>query len=88
MHYSHVDVVLAYEVDAPSHLLLNIEAARGGSQALLSEDLVIDPPVPMQAYCDEVSGNRFVRFDAAPGPLRVRYRAQVQRSPMQVPMDL
>ena len=34
----------------------------------------------MQAFCDESSGNRFIRFDAAPGPLKIRYKAQVQRA--------
>ncbi|MDM0014264.1 transglutaminase family protein [Variovorax sp. J22P168] len=88
MHFSHVDAVLEYEVSAPSHLLLNIEAARSGAQALVSEDLVIEPPVEMQAFCDESSGNRFVRFDAKPGPLRIRYRAHVQRSHVETPNDL
>jgi len=88
MHFSHIDALLEYEVAAPSHLLLNIEAARSGAQALLSEDLVIEPAVPLQAFCDEGSGNRFVRFDAAPGPLRIRYQAHVQRAWAEVPTDL
>jgi len=88
MHFSHVDAVLEYEVAAPSHLLLNIEAARCGAQALVSEDLVIEPAVQMQAFCDEGSGNRFVRFDARPGPLKIRYKAHVQRTWAQVPTDL
>ena len=88
MHFSHIDALLEYEVAAPSHLLLNIEAARSGAQALISEDLVIEPAVPLQAFCDEGSGNRFVRFDAAPGPLRIRYKAHVQRVWAEVPTDL
>ena len=88
MHFSHIDALLEYEVAAPSHLLLNIEAARSGAQALLSEDLVIEPAVPLQAFCDEGSGNRFVRFDAAPGPLRIHYQAHVQRVWAEVPTEL
>ena len=53
MHFSHIDAVLDYEVSAPSHLLLNIEAVRSGAQALISEDLVIEPAVRMQAFCDD-----------------------------------
>lgn len=34
------------------------------------------------------SGNRFIRFDAAPGPLSIRYTASVQRSFVDVPVDL
>jgi len=88
MHFSHIDTVLDYEVAAPSHFLLNIEAARSGAQALVSEDLVIEPAVRMKAFCDEGSGNRFIRFDAAPGPLSIRYKAHVQRSPLVLPTDL
>lgn len=88
MHFSHVETVLDYEVAAPAHMLLNIEAARSGAQVLISEDLVIEPQVEMQAFCDEGSGNRFIRFDAEPGPLRIRYKASVQRSHVEVPPDL
>ncbi|RZL89742.1 MAG: transglutaminase family protein [Variovorax sp.] len=88
MHLSHLESVLEYEVAAPSHLLLNIEAARSGAQALVSEELEIAPPVEMQSFCDEASGNRFIRFDAQPGPLRIRYRASVQRAHVEVPTDL
>jgi transglutaminase-like putative cysteine protease len=88
LHFSHIEAVLDYEVAAPSHLLLNIEAARGGAQAVVQEDLVIEPAVERRAFCDEGSGNRFIRFDAAPGPLRIRYAASVQRAFVLVPPDL
>lgn len=88
VHFSHIETVLSYEVKAPAHLLLNIEAARNGMQSLLSEDLVIEPPVEMQTFCDESSGNRFIRFDAPPGPLTIRYRTSVQRSSAEVSPDL
>lgn len=89
MHFSDIDAVLEYQVKAPAHLLLNIEAARGSrAQAVQSEKLVIEPAVQLQAFCDESSGNRFVRFDAAPGPLKITYRAKVQRAQVLVPGDL
>lgn len=88
MHFSHIETVLDYEVAAPSHLLLNIEAVRSGAQVVLRENLVVEPAVEMHAFCDEGSGNRFIRFDAAPGPLRIRYTASVQRSFVEVPVDL
>lgn len=88
MHRSHIETVLDYQVAAPSHLLLNIEAARAGTQTVISESLVIEPAVAMQTFCDENSGNRFVRFDAAPGPLKIRYKATVQRAAIVVPTDL
>ncbi|RZI77790.1 MAG: transglutaminase family protein [Variovorax sp.] len=88
MHYSTIETVLEYQVYAPAHMVLNIEAARSGAQTVLSEELVVEPPVEMNAFCDENSGNRFIRFDAKPGPLQIRYRASVQRSPLVVPPDL
>jgi transglutaminase-like putative cysteine protease len=88
MHYSTIETVLDYQVYAPAHMVLNIEAARSGAQTVLSEELVVEPPVEMNAFCDENSGNRFIRFDAKPGPLKIRYRASVQRSPVVVPPDL
>jgi transglutaminase-like putative cysteine protease len=88
MHISHIDAQLDYEVTAPAHMLLNIEAARAGAQAVVEETLTIEPPTEMQVFCDEGSGNRFIRFDAKPGPLKIGYRATVQRSHVHVPPDL
>lgn len=88
MHFSRIETVLDYEVAAPSHLLLNIEAVRSGAQVVLRENLVVEPAVELHAFCDEGSGNRFIRFDAAPGPLKIRYTASVQRSFVEVPVDL
>ncbi len=88
MHISHIDAQLDYEVTAPAHMLLNIEAARSGAQAVVDETLTIEPPTEMQVFCDEGSGNRFIRFDAKPGPLKIGYKATVQRSHVHVPSDL
>jgi len=88
MHYSHIETVLAYEVTGPSHMLLNIEAARSSGQSVLSEELVVEPPLKLNAFCDEGSGNRFIRFDVDPGPLKIRYRTVVQRSPVVLPDEL
>ncbi|MGK6309463.1 transglutaminase-like domain-containing protein [Variovorax sp. DT-64] len=88
MHASNLEAVLDYEIEAPSHLVFNIEAARGGAQVVISEELEIEPAVQREAFCDEVSGNRFVRFDAPAGPLKIRYRAHVQRAHVLVPAEL
>lgn len=86
MHLSHIDLRLDYEVDAPAHLRLNIEATRTGAQTVLSEMLSIEPPpVRRQTGCEPESGNRFVRFDAQPGPLTIAYRATVRRPAVHVP---
>ncbi|HSV59330.1 MAG TPA: transglutaminase family protein [Variovorax sp.] len=88
MHASHIDAALCYEVASPAHFLLNVEVARWEGQQLLSESLRIEPPVPVRTFCDERSGNRFVRFDARPGSLVVRYAASVRRAPLQRPLTL
>lgn len=88
MHLSHIEAQLDYEVVAPAHMLLNIEAARSGMQTVIGEKLAIEPATPMRLFCDEGSGNRFIRFDAKPGPLKIRYRASVQRAHAVVPTDL
>lgn len=88
MHLSHIEAQLDYEVTAPAHLLFNIEVAHAGPQAVVREALLIEPPTEMQVFCDEASGNRFVRFDAKPGPLKIRYEASVQRAHVEVPNDL
>ena len=83
MHESHIEAVLDYQVDAPSHLVFNLEAARCGGQTVVSESLEVEPKLTMHAYGDEASGNRFIRFDAVAGPLRLRYRASVRRAAAQ-----
>jgi transglutaminase-like putative cysteine protease len=75
---SSVKADLEYEVNAPTHFCFNLEAARVDSQDIVSESLTVYPPVKLRTYCDENSGNRFVRFDAGAGPLRLSYRASVK----------
>lgn len=86
VYASVIEVVLEYHVATPSHLVLNIEAARIESQTVVSETLSVEPAVAINAYSDQCSGNRLFRFDAQPGVLKIRHRATVQRLP--VPMDL
>jgi transglutaminase-like putative cysteine protease len=78
MHLSTVETVLEYQVDAPTHFCFNIEAAHWASQRILSERLAISSGVDPHHFTDERSGNRFIRFDAAPGPLLVNYQAEVE----------
>jgi transglutaminase-like putative cysteine protease len=78
MHLSTVETRLAYTVRQPSHLLFNVEAAHWPTQAILSERLDVTPGVELHCFEDAHSGNRFVRFDAMPGPLVVAYKADVE----------
>jgi transglutaminase-like putative cysteine protease len=78
MHRSTVEAVLEYEVKAPTHFCFNLEAAHWPTQKILSERLAVSSGVAMRSFTDEVSGNRFLRFDAPPGPLLVDYKADVE----------
>jgi len=69
---------LGYEVAGGSTFLLNVEAAITPGQRLLHESLVTDPPLACERYTDRIVKNRFVRFNADAGPLRMNYRATVE----------
>ena len=78
MHLSTVETRLEYVVRQPSHLLFNVEAAHWPTQMIVAEHLEVTPAVDLHRFEDPQSGNRFVRFDAAPGPLVVAYKADVE----------
>lgn len=78
MHLSTVETVLEYQVQSPTHFCFNIEAAHWPTQKILSERLAISSGVTPHSYMDARSGNRFIRFDAGPGPLLVNYKAEVE----------
>jgi len=78
MHLSTVETVLEYQVKTPTHFCFNIEAAHWRTQKIVSERLAVSSGVAMRSFTDNTSGNRFFRFDAAPGPLLVNYKADVE----------
>ena len=75
-----IDCMLAYEVDAASEFVFLIHSAIGMGQTLVQENLRIEPPLPFRTYTDERSGNRFLRLQAQAGPLKLVYRAVVDRA--------
>lgn len=78
MHLSTVEAVLEYQVKVATHFCFNIEAAHWPTQTIISERLAVSPEVDLRKFSDGGSGNRFFRFDAAPGALRVHYKADVE----------
>ncbi|MCJ0765493.1 transglutaminase-like domain-containing protein [Variovorax terrae] len=71
-------VELAYEVTAPgTDFVFNIEAARTHHQRVLAEHLSISQTLVPQAHVDPITHNRYLRLQAHPGALRVRYDATV-----------
>lgn len=83
---SRIDVQLAYEVEAPTHFCLHLQVADHADQHLREERLQIEPSLPLHSYRDAVKGNRFVRFDAPPGLVQLRYSAEVEVN-YQLPPD-
>lgn len=78
MHLSTVETALEYNVKAPTHFCFNLEAAHWPTQKIVSERLAVSSGVAVRRFEDPGSGNRFFRFDAAPGPLLVDYKADVE----------
>jgi len=85
---STVEAALEYDVLAPTHFYFHIEAAQRPGQSILSERLAVSSAVSVHGYTDDASGNRFIRFDAPPGPLIINYQAEVELTPAHVPIDL
>lgn len=81
-----IDSTLEYAVDGLAEFVFMIHATKGMGQTLVQESLQIEPQMPFHTYSDGQSGNRFLRFQAQPGPLKVVYRALVDR--MIEPVDM
>ncbi|CAM3389296.1 transglutaminase family protein [Polaromonas hydrogenivorans] len=88
MHTSLLDCLLEYEVSGPAHFLFNIEAAFHEGQEVVEERLTITPSMKVRHFCNERSGNRFIRLDAPKGILSVNYHARVQLHSAPVPLHL
>ncbi|MFZ3139708.1 transglutaminase-like domain-containing protein [Polaromonas sp.] len=74
-----IDCTLDYVIDAPSEFVFLIHVAQGMGQTLIQETLQIEPQVPFHTFSDDRSGNRFLRLQAQAGPLKLVYRALVDR---------
>ena len=74
-----IDCTLDYVIDAPAEFVFLIHVAQGMGQTLIQENLQLQPPVPFHTFSDDRSGNRFLRLQAQAGPLKVVYRALVDR---------
>jgi len=68
----HYKAELNYVVkSAPTDFIINVQAARTAQQRIVSESLVITPPLATQTYVDPVTQARFLRLRAGEGPLRI-----------------
>ena len=88
MHTARIESLLEYEVGSPAHFLFNIETAFHEGHHVVEERLTITPSMKVRNFCDERSGNRFIRLDAPKGRLSVNYCARVELHPAPVPLHL
>ncbi|MES2942808.1 MAG: transglutaminase family protein [Pseudomonadota bacterium] len=88
MHTANIDLLLDYEVTHPAHFLFHIESAFHDSHNIIEERLTITPSMKVRHFCDDRSGNRFIRLDASKGVLSVNYHAKIELNPSPVPLHL
>jgi transglutaminase-like putative cysteine protease len=88
MHTTVIDSVLEYEVNSLSHCLFHLEAAFHEGHEVEQERLSVTPGVKLRAFCDERSGNRFIRLDAPRGVLSLHYHARVWLRAAPAPLHL
>jgi transglutaminase-like putative cysteine protease len=81
-----IDCKLSYQVNGPTDFLFQIHVLDGMDQQVLDESLLITPALPQHVYADPRVGHRFLRLHADAGPVELRYRARVRRTPG--PVDL
>ena len=62
-----IDCALSYQVNAPTDFLFQIHALNAMDQQVLSESLVITPPLPVHVFADPTVHHRFLRVHADAG---------------------
>lgn len=73
-----LQVDLSYEIDEHGgDFVFNIHAAHTPSQVISAENLILSQAIVPQMHTDPVTGNRYMRLRALPGPLRLSYSAIV-----------
>jgi transglutaminase-like putative cysteine protease len=74
-----LEILLEYEVEDPAgaDFVFNIHAAATAHQALEAEHLALSQDVAREIATDPATASRFLRLRAGPGPLLVKYQAEV-----------
>lgn len=72
-------VQLSYQIDPyGGDFVFNVHAASTPCQIIVAENLVLNQSIVPQMYTDPVTGNRYLRLRADPGPLTLSYTATVE----------
>jgi transglutaminase-like putative cysteine protease len=75
---------LSYEVQAPTTLILNVDAMRNDHQRVLSESFTTEPEVRSEPHRAVESANLYRRLVLQPGPCTIRYTAEVDLRPRKI----
>jgi transglutaminase-like putative cysteine protease len=73
----HVDCELRYDVLQPTVFVMHIAVPTLHDQHVCAESITTMPPIPVEELQARDSPNRLLRIDASPGPLEIRYMANV-----------
>jgi len=73
-----LQIELNYTIDQHgADFIFNIHAAHTAHQAISAESLRLSQPIASEVHTDALTGNRYMRLHAEPGPLHVAYGATV-----------
>ena len=73
-----LQIELNYQIDAQgADFVFNIHVAQTASQTVSGESLMLSQAVEPRIHVDPLTGNRYMRLHADPGPLTVSYQATV-----------
>lgn len=77
---AEIDCTLQYVADGPTDCLFQIHALQGMDQQVLTESLVVTPPLPLRVFADPTLSHRFTRLRVESGEFTLRYQATVRRT--------
>ena len=81
-------IELNYEIDQPGcDFIFSIHAAQTRLQTVVNESLLISQNLPSNLYTDPLTHTRFLRLNASPGSLRVRYEAIIDLDHYSAPTE-
>lgn len=73
-----LQIELNYQIDFQgADFVFNIHVAQTASQTVSGEVLTLSQPIEPHVHVDPLTGNRYMRLRAEPGPLTVSYQATV-----------
>ncbi len=74
-----LELALSYQVAAPgADFIFNLHAAQTPRQRIVVEQFEVNQAIRPEVFDEPVTGNRYARLHAAPGPLSIHYRATIE----------